>query len=261
MSYPQPIASQEIREGQEFYRLLTEIETSGDVYEMDVSAKAFSIGPESDIARARVTYFDAINNAHSFVVSVGAPFVGRVDASPTKKYVGGVPGNIIITPEDIIQSDYRSASVSAGDIVNFIKPRLDIVAALTEPRILPNKRAEFIQRGRVTIPAGEDTYWIYVPFYGRKFASISISNWTGSASYTAQIFGINFSLDGALRALSIAADSATAIPAPSGTGIAVEVKASLVGMFDYLEIRIAGNAVTGLGNTLLYTLRTSDEES
>src|SRR3970040_2742238 len=39
MSFPQTPASQSILKFQEFYRLFTTLEGSGDVYEMDVSAK------------------------------------------------------------------------------------------------------------------------------------------------------------------------------------------------------------------------------
>lgn len=279
MSYPQPIASQEIAEGQEFYRLKTRLDSSGDAYELNVSAKAFAIGPESDVARCRVTYYDPIHGAQSIIVGVGAPFVGRVDSNPQAVYPNGVPGNIIITPEDIIPD--RAALITAFtgvdtdfDIIGFAQPKLDFVAYLSEPGQIPLRRADFVQRGALSIHnhladdyAGSGTTYLFVPFYRRKYASFKLRNNMG-ATYAVEIRGIGLLNSGISSGGGTTRVQRSTLIGPTNVleanTLAAEVRVSAYGAWDYLGIAISGNGYDAANNAsktaITYTLEVFDEE-
>jgi hypothetical protein len=273
MSYPQAIASQEVLDGSTFYRLLTPLISGGDAYEMDVGALAFAIGPQSDLGRVRVTYYDPSqpSRSSSFVVSVGDPFIGRIDALVSAKFqIANTPARIVITPEDLYNNQWFP-TVNGNDIVSFVRPKIDLLAYLFPPPALPNKRADFVTRGRLTIaPGGTNTTWLVVPFYRRKFASIVIRNLTaGAAGYSVVTKGINFTQDG-VPPYTIADFVAMETPIPAASGpIAVgpsavttlEVPASLNGIFDYLLIGITGPVIDGAASpdAIRYIINTSDE--
>jgi hypothetical protein len=280
VSYPQPFASQEVIEGQEFFRINTLLESSGDLYEIDTSAKAFVIGPESDIARARVTYYDPSvpSRSSSFVVSVGDPFFGRIDALASQSYpVAGTPARIIVSLEDLYEPRWVPSLAAVG--VVRVRPKLDLLAYLSTPSNLPTKRADFTTRGRLTIAVGETGTFILCPYYGRKYASVIITNFTGAGGYAASIDGVNFTTDatspffGALNHVQetpIPLPAAGAIPAPFGGTASFEVKASLHGLFDYLVVGISGPPVDGAPpavipfpsvpvSTLTYLIRFTDD--
>lgn len=270
MSYPQPLASLETIEGSEFFRINTLLQTGGDAYELDVSAKAFVIGPESDIARARVTYYDpsAPGRSSSFVVSVGDPFVGRIDAFASQKYpVANTPARVIVSLEDLYEPIWTPSLVAVGIVK--VRPRLDLLAYLSDRASLPQKRADFVTRGRLTIAAGQTGTFILCPYYGRKYASVIVTNYTGAAGYTVDISGVNFTTD-ANAPVFVGANQKVhqtaivmggAIPAPNPSTASFEVKASQDGLFDYLMVGISGPAIDSavVADALSYLIRFTDD--
>lgn len=278
MSYPQPVASQEILEGQEFVRVKTLLTSSGDAYELNVSAKAFAIGPESDVARARITYFDPIHGPQSVIVGVGCPFFGRIDAKPKDVYPGSsTPANIIITPEDAIESqaiidtafsaaDAPREAINGLNLRGFVQPKLDLIAYLSEPKTLPQQRADAIYRGNLVMNSGEnalhDTHdpaetntYLYFPFYGRKYMSFKIKNGT-AYSYSYRVHGLTFNPGtGGVTSEYLTAWTAVA----TGTVGSAEVRASASGQFDYLAVVFSGS-VTYITPAMPYTAQISDKE-
>ncbi len=270
MSYPQSLASQEVLEGQQFYRLLTTLSSAGDVYELDVSATGFVIGPQSDISRVKVTYWDpqVPGSAQSFLVSVDDPFLGRVDAFGTQVFpISNSPARVLISPDDFFT--FWQPVVLAQDIVARVNPRLDLISYFAPPTATPAKRADFIQKGRLTIAAGGSgvTTLLY-PYFRRKYASIEITNFA-AAAFTLDISGIVFTPDG--TAPYAAVDSAkvqrTAILtggaiAVAPTNVAFEVNASTNGLHDYLMLQFRGAPIDGavVADTVYYTIRMTDEE-
>ena len=270
MSYPQPPASGEVLQGSEFYRLFTRMASAGDVYEMDVSAKAFVIGPQSDISRVRVTSWDKDlpGNVQSFTVSVDDPFLGRVDSFGTQKWPGAnTPAHVLISPEDFFT--FWQPVVLAQDIVTRVNPSIDLLAYLAPPAATPAKRDDFVQKGRLTIAAGGSgvTTLLY-PFYRRKYASIQITNFAAVA-FTLDITGIVFTPDGTAPYAS--PDSAKVQQTPIVTAGAIgaapfnaqfEVKASTDGLHDYLMVQFRGAPIDGaaVADTINYTVRFTDEE-
>lgn len=270
MSYPQPLASQEVLEGQEFFRLLTRL-SEGDVYELDVSAKAFVIGPESDVHRCRVTYYDPsqANRSASAVVSVGNPFIGRVDRLASSRFpVSNTPANILVTAEDLVSPSYNivgSLAPDPADIRSFVSPKIDILAYFDQPSNIPRKRAPFRQNGRLTIlnrGAGTGKTYLSLPFYGRKYSSIKIVNIGALIGYTIDILGVSLTTQGATYPAVTSLVTAQAISAGAGSVTEVEIKASTDGLHDFLCFIWSGNAVDSsiTLSSILYTIEFDDEE-
>ncbi len=277
MAYPQPLASQEILEGQQFFRLFTPLQSGGDAYELDVGALAFGLGPQSDLSAVRLTYYDPSqpNQVNSAVVGIDTPFVGRIDALASLNYpVANTQARIIATPEDLWNNNWYP-TILAED-VNYIKPKIDLISYLTLPIVgLPMKRADFIERGRLNISAGSAAYRVAVPFYRRKFAEIIIrNNSAGVAALTCDIIGVTFTTDGvapyalgnfiAMETPIITAGAISAV-ADSVTTFRVPVQsfalATGLGLFDYLMIRINGAPINGaVADAVRYIIRTTDDQ-
>lgn len=268
--YPQLPASTEVIEGNEFYRLFTPLQSGGDAYELDVGALAFALGPQSDLSAVRLTYYDPSqpNQINSAVVGIDTPFSGRLDAFASIKIpVANTQARIIVTPEDLWNNNWYP-TILAED-VNYIKPKIDLISYLTPPIALPMRRADFVERGRLNISVGSTAYRIAVPFYRRKFAEIIIrNNSVGVAGLTCDIIGVTFTTDGvAPYALGnfIAAETpittAGAIAAGAGAVTTFQVRASTLGLFDYLMIRINGAVINGaVADAVRYILRTTDDQ-
>lgn len=184
MSFPQTQASQATLRSQDYWRLFTEIETSGDIYRCDVSARAFVLGPQSDVARVKISYFDpqepAADLANNLVVSNERLFSGRVDALQIEQYGGGdQQANILITLLDLMPPPgYQpEAAAAAGDEVVLVQPRLDLLAYLAPvPANVPDRvERQHLLQGRQSIQLA-DSIWYIVPFYGRKSVCYGIKN-------------------------------------------------------------------------------------
>jgi hypothetical protein len=278
MSYPQPIASKEVLEGQEFFRLFTQLTSSGDSYEIDVSTKAFCIGPQSDIARARISYWDPENaaNAQSFVVNKGEAFFGRVDAFEQARYSRpNLPGRIIVTPEDMYDRAALLNYVSGPALQQILvlhEPKIDLLSFLSPPNFTPLKRDAATYRGRMQLIPGRG-FRILVPWYGRRFASITLTNYTGIANFTGEARGLNFTPDeevgvsppGVTDLQRFTMSPTFSWSAVVGSTQVVEIKSSQEGLFDYLEFVVnkttPGTIPASNNNTIYYTVTVRDEET
>jgi hypothetical protein len=276
MAYPQPLSSQEVIEGQQFFRLSTLLQSGGDAYELDTGALAFALGPQSDLSAVRLTYFDPSqpSQVNSAVVGIDTPFIGRIDALASIKFtLANIKAQIIVTPEDLWNNNWFPTILAEN--VNYIRPRLDLISYLTPPISLPLKRADFVERGRLNISVGSTAYRIAVPFYCRKFAELIIrNNSVGVAGLTVDVVGVTFTTDGvAPYALGdfIAAETpiitggAVAAGANSVTTFRVPVQsfslATGLGLFDYLMFRINGAPIDGaVADAVRYILRTTDDQ-
>lgn len=264
MSYPQPQASTEILEGQNFFRLFTELVSSGDIYEMNASALAFCIGPQSDVARARVTYYDPSSptKSSSFVVSVDSPFIGRIDRLGSQKYpIANVPANILISPEDLVNNDWEPpGSNPATQPIALVKPYVDLLAYFSDPPVTPARRADFSRRGRAYIPdagGGAGVSYLVLPYYRRKYGSIKFNN--AGLARAVDVVGVSFTGSGAPETASINTTVVNAGVITGGDSSSFEVRASQDGLFDYLSLKLSGQNTGAAG--LYYDIVFTDEET
>lgn len=264
--FPQTQSEKAVLAGQEYWRLLTDLESSGDIYRMVSSARAFVIGPQSDLAAVRVTYMDPVSGlANDLIVSVDDPFVGRVDAANEQQFAGlATPGRMLISPYDLFEPTFLPSNYAVGDLVAFYKPRIDLLGYLGDPAGLPARRADRSILGTLSIidrGAGTGVTHIMVPFYGRKYASVKAVNYSGAASFDMITSLVTFTRQGGSRAQVDLLDTTT-LGATIGAFDKYVSRASVNGLADFLLVQFSGNAIDGTATgTILYTIQVSDQEA
>lgn len=201
MSYPQAKSSKSVLEGQEFFRIHTELESNGDLYEVDTSAKAIVIGPNSDIQNVRVYYYDVQGNnqIESAIVSIDDPVVTRMNAFMAQEYPGlGAKARILIGSDDIVPHLPGMPLVEPqvqGDLIVWFKPVIDVLCYHRDPPSLPSTRGERQWQMPITIlDRGEGTgiSSYYFPHYRRKYFHVRFFNPALLTGYTFRLFGITF---------------------------------------------------------------------
>lgn len=248
MSYPQTSAAQAIRNGQEYWRLFTPLDSSGDIYEAEVSARALVMGPESDISRAEVTYYDAqsANLVNCATISVDKPFIGRLDALASENYQTGDRARLLLSSIDLIPPPgFRPPSAGATDPLSIIPPNIDLLFYLNEEPTFIAPRANRVHLLEQLPALGSLPEWYMAPFYGRRFAEVTVKNlgFLPQPAITVNIYGINFSnilADGALgdngHQQELLATMALGAPA---LGAGITDSATIVNRaFDYLAVEI-----------------------
>ncbi len=200
MTYPQPDSDRAALAGLDYFRLNTKLVSPGDIYESVQGAKAFAIGPESDISRIRAYYIDEqtpTTRMSNFVVSADRSYLGSVYARLDAQYEPARrPGRILLATDDIYDPSWRPTGFEPGDVVNFVPPVFDVIQYFKKaPGLWPqrvDKRHYF--QGFDDGLSGSIT--IVIPYYGRRYASFRIKNVDADvASSLAYTFGaVNFAI-------------------------------------------------------------------
>lgn len=187
MTYPQPSSVAPVLAGQDNFRLTTNLSGGGDMYESEVGAYGFAIGPNSDLASVAVTYFD--ENATGFVnqaiITPDRNFVGRVDARNDSTYPGATPrkGRILLSPNDIYDDNFQPLDFDANDdVIIFVPPVLDVIQYFTAaPSITPPRSDREFRFQYYQLPNNpiDGLTWTAIPAYGRKSGFFTFKNISG----------------------------------------------------------------------------------
>lgn len=246
MSYPQPSSPAAARSGSEFFRITTPLSSPGDIYESTMSSLAFGVGPESDIANVRVAYWDATkssppnNTFMSFVtISPTRTFVGRLDSNESQRYSpADRKGRILFWADNIYDPNFRPSGFNSGsDEIEFVPPVLDVIQYFQDqPGLVPPRIDK--QYAFQNYPAVSGTFYLMIPYYGRKYCYVNFTNRNAVEANNFGIIGVNFCVtqdDVAIPApyhqqTTIRASGAIA-PGASATQI---ITATVDGMFDML---------------------------
>lgn len=178
---------QEVLNSQEIYRLKRTLQSSGDIFEIDSSARAIWIGPNSDVAEVTVLYANdqEPNQTFESIVAPNGPWVGRMDANLVSRFPAtGDPKRILAFPTDIVDPDWEPPQGGAGTnpfrIFN-VPINLDLIVSLKDIPNIPNVRADrTIRLPQVPFengsqePADNGSTTLVIPVYGRKLVSTQI---------------------------------------------------------------------------------------
>lgn len=198
MSFPQPSANAYAADGSKFFRIRTPLSSPGDIYESSQSGHAFALGPESDLANINMAYFD--DQAPTFMqltsISPLRTFVGRVDARLDAKFSPAQrPGKLLFWANDIYDPAFRPRGFDAnlGDSIQFVPPIFDLI--------------EYFEPVSSLVPAREDksylfqeypfttrTFFLVIPYYGRKYGFIQFVNRNATDPTTFGISGVNYAI-------------------------------------------------------------------
>lgn len=264
MTYPQPDADRYAIGGQSFFRLNTTLISDGDIYESAQGAHGFAIGPDSDISRAVIQYFDdqVARFMNQVSISTSRPFAGNIAARNDSRYApSNVPGRILIWPDELFDVDWRPTDYDPGAWrLDFERPTIDVVEYFSPIGLQSQRNDKSYQYDQLALPnLGVGGFWgLALPYYGRKFAHVLLTNRTGSDVTNYAIYGLTFSQTGETTQRELLAPATVADDATSNKVI----KASTDGMYDYLFIQSA-SASAAVGGTYPVNLRitVSDRES
>ena len=264
-------ASQAVLNGQEFFRLFQELESGGDIFEIDTGTKALCVGPQSDLANYAVNFFDfqAPDNIDEVNVSIFNPVIGRLDALLATKYptASGLPALILLTPRDLVDNGWLPSDFVVpvppffvGDrIAVRVIPRVDIFSYLSNPAALAPQRDDRLHQFPFTTTlASPQRFYYILPYYGRRYGEFSFANLSGggaSQTYTIIVTGINL-MPGIQDAVSDTPGASKSIETtlfggpivvPPGSRSNLVIKASDEGMFDLISISLTNDM--GLADT------------
>lgn len=238
MSFPQPDADKYALGGTGFFRLNTLLSSPGDIYESPQSAHGLAIGPQSDIANVNVAYFD--DQVPSFMnftaIAPRRAFVGQIYARNEVNYAPAQrPGRLLFWSDDIFDPNFRPRSFVANtDSIEFVAPRLDVVEYFAPAASLGPCRTDrsFVFQDY----AASGTFFLVLPYYGRKYAYIDFTNRSGALANTFGIIGVNYTITqndtpNPYHQETVIRAPAAVAPAASVTKI---ITAGTLGMFDAL---------------------------
>jgi len=261
MSYPQPDADLSLLKGLSFFRLNTQLTSPGDIYESPQSARAFAVGPDSDISKIGVVYYDPTQTTqmNKFRLGPERAMSSLFSAQNVEPYMpvynpanpeNSHPGKILIYSDDAYDPTYRPQFSDPADTVIITPPRLDVFSFFAPP-------APSVQSSRVdkvfdfpTVPRVNGTNtWLVIPFYGRKWGQVTAIGETGDPT-TIAVLGISYMLS-ALgpgfatgRAFETELFPATSIDEVNATNVIVT--AGNQGCFDALVIYVEGDTEVGI---------------
>lgn len=269
MSYPQPSSESAVINRSGFFRLVTPLVSDGDIYESAVGANTIMLGPESDISKVNIGYYDPSQANRMSIATCDAqrPFVGPVSAfgDPQSLYTpSNVQGNLLFWPTELWNPNFSPFLIvdlfnSNNYRVDYVTPVLDIIQYFGPPPATPPQRTDKTYRWeRLPFTINNpslDGNAIMVPYYGRKYASISFMNLT-DASITFAVYGVNFGYNTpniTSQMVEIVAETVVA-PNPFVTTSGI-VRASVDGMFDALALMFYNYSTTPLVPTGTVNLR------
>lgn len=263
MTYPQPDPNRYAIGGQPFFRLNTTLISDGDIYESEQGASGFAIGPDSDISKVVIQYFDDQVDRYMNQVAISAsrPFAGNIVSRNDAAYApSGVPGRILLWPDELFDVSWRPPDYDPGAWrLDFERPTIDVVEYFSQVGLQTGRNDKQYQYDELAFPSlSVGGFWgLALPFYGRKYAHVLMTNRTGNNVTNYAIVGVTFGQRGQATERDLLAAATVANNATSSKVI----KASVDGMFDYLFIRM-GSASAAVGGNYAANLRVivSDQE-
>jgi hypothetical protein len=205
--FEQPNSNSYVLGGYSFMRLKQYLSSPGDIFESEQSCYALGLGPDSDISRVQIAYFDSQEGGSSIFVNTSGslqslmtltpdrPFAGLINAlNGSSRYApSGVPGRILISSADKYDPEYLPSTFNAGnDRVVFEPPQIDVIQYFAPPPQVLGLRSDK-EYYYDSLPGAADDCYLLVPFYGRKYASIVIQNNT-VVDLTTTIFTVDFQI-------------------------------------------------------------------
>ncbi len=253
MTFPQPSSTAPVLGGQQFFRLNTQLSGAGDLYESEVSALGFALGPDSDLASVRISRYDAeeAGGVSQFVLSPDRNFAGRIDSRPAESYIKSRSrkGRILIGTDDIYSPEWRPLdfdSTPPGDVWNIIPPQLDVMQYFsTLPSVIPPRSDRTFRFEYFEIPPANSRTLLAFPVYGRKSGCITVFNATagiGSAVYVglgAVRFALSVSSDGTRFAATEGIIDPVAALASFNSRV-INFNSNVDGLWDYFYLIIGG---------------------
>lgn len=251
MGYPQPNSESPVVNKSSFFRLTTTMVSDGDIYESRVGSNAVALGPESDISKLNVAYFDKSQQGNMAIAPISPQrmFVGEMYAfnGGSELYTpANTPGRILFWPSELWNPTYSPfnpfSPFGTNGRVDYITPVIDVIQYFgSPPSIAPSrndKNYHYQNYPFFTDPVLGGANALMVPYYGRKYGYVSFSQ-NSIASMDLSIYGVNFAYT-TTDALADVKELLAATPVPNGffpiIPVTKVIRAAVDGVFDALML-------------------------
>lgn len=265
MTFPQLSSITPVLGGQQYFRLKTQLENAGDLYESEVSALGFAMGPDSDLSNILVSYYDpnTPGGVGQLLLSPDRNFAGRVDAHPGAPYIqsSNRRGRILISTNDIYAPSWRPLDFDA-DTWNIIPPTIDVLQYFSAlPSVIPPRSDRSFHFNFYEDPAALKRSFLAIPAYGRKSGTFQFQNWTAGTVDLA-VLAVRWALSSNdLGTIELGVEGvigASAALAQFGSRV-VPFNANTNGLWDYFIISL-GSAVNEYDGGLFPTIITLSDD-
>lgn len=268
------LASQDVANNEDFFRLFQEVTSSGDIFEVDASMRAWCVGPQSDLSSFNIYYYDqqlAPNRQNVLEVSVGNPFPATIFSLLDRQYPGvNNPAQMLVATRDLVNPDYLPRDFNAvgppPDVVMRFPPRIDLIGMLEKPTGSAPIRSDRVYNLNNVTSGVAESLWIIIPYYGRRQGTISITNLDvgGGIDAVIEVLGVRLGIGNTTTGtpqqrnteIALTATPLTVVPQSDRQ---IVTKASEDGQFDLLVVRVQDLGI--LADRLLMDIITSDRES
>ena len=177
MSYPQPNFDQYALNGYKFARLNTPLTSDGDIYESAQGAQGFAIGPDSDISKVNIGYFDdqVPRFLNQFAITPERSFPGLIAARNEVTYQpSGRPGRILIWSDELYNNTWDPNFIDIAGRIDFEVPVLDVIQYFAPQSASMNQGRNDREYWYDFIPApasvdAPNAWTLVIPYYGRRF--------------------------------------------------------------------------------------------
>jgi hypothetical protein len=269
MSYPQPDANKYSTSGSGFFRLNTRLLSDGDIYDSQQGAHGLSIGPDSDLSKINVAYFDPQHTSLMNLVSISParPFPGFIQAANESGLYtpSSRPGRILIWPDENWNVDFLPAGLDQNTMrYDYAIPILDVVEYFSPLGLNPARNDKQYDFQKIPWKTAAGGTWFYLfPWYGRRFASIFFANGTGD-TISIEVTGVMYTQNQVTNTVGSSLGVQTILRASSNVlthaNTTKVIKASADGQYDALMITLVrAGAVTALDHVEL-RINVSDTE-
>lgn len=201
MSYPPPNPDQYALNGYKFFRLNTPLTSDGDMYESQQGAQGFAIGPDSDISKVNIGYFDeqVPRFLNQVAITPERAFPGFIAARNEVNYVpANRPGRILIWSDELYNPTWSPSFIEIGGRIDFEVPVMDVVQyfapaaqSMNQGRNDKEYWYDFLNAPAVPTDDARNTWVLVIPFYGRRFCNLNFKT-----DETVQLTDINVSVTG-----------------------------------------------------------------
>lgn len=270
MSYPQPNPDQYALNGYKFFRLNTPLTSDGDMYESQQGAMGFAIGPESDISKVNIGYYDeqVPGFLNQFAITPERSFPGFIAARNDAGYApSSRPGRTLIWADELYNPTWNPSFVDVAGRTDFEVPVMDVVQYFAPSGLAMNQGRndkeywyDFIEAPAAD-PGVVNAWTVVIPWYGRRYFDVTWQN-NQAIDVTMQVLGLHYK-PGTNNTAAIETPLASVV-VPGGGGFTAlttqVIRASVKGTFDALAISFFSGGQIDRTVQCTIRMRTSDRE-
>lgn len=269
MTFVQPSSNDYATSGFNFFRLTAPLASPGDIYQSTQGSHGLVIGPDSDIAKVQVAYYDpnVANNIAYSAISPTRGFFGAIYSQEDQVYIpANRPGKILFWSDDLYNPSYKPVGFSNpnNDVLTSVTPVLDVIEYF-QPlgSVAPQRNdKEYLFSESPQITDGVATAWYIIPCFGRRSVQVMVFNLSG-VSVNLDVRGLKYFINNFRSALEIPIVTAAVVNSviPTNHNLTVINAASTGGRYDAVIVGIKNSAGAGGNGIVPIYVQVSDENS